>query len=176
MKRIIVATIMSLLAGGAFAADADEPVKVLMEMAASNAAVEPGPNAVYADYFAPGMLLMYFSDGFVRDFTTALLKQKEGRSQVLIDWDPVIGGQDGCAPKDVTYGKPETKGAVTEVLVGFKRSWCYEADAETKDEVTQVTYRLVEESDETGEKRFVIDDIHFANDVPLRVELQELAK
>lgn len=176
MKKIIIATWMSLFAGGAFAADPAEPVKVLMDVAAANAAVEPAPDAVYADYFAPGMLLMYFSDGFVRDFTTALLKQKEGRSQVLIDWDPVIGGQDGCAPKDVTYGKPETKGAVTEVLVGFKRSWCYEGDAETKEEVTQVTYRLVEEGDETGEKHFVIDDIHFANDVPLRVELQELAK
>lgn len=176
MKKIVVATCMSLLAGGALAADADEAVKVLMDMAANNAAVEPGSNAVYADYFAPGMLLGYFSDGFVRDFTTALLKQKEGHSQLMIDWDPVLGGQDGCVPKDVTYGKPVTKGAVTEVLVSFKRSWCYDGDAETKEEVTQVTYRLVEEGDEVGDNHFVIDDIHFVNDVPLRISLHELAK
>ncbi|WP_416796877.1 hypothetical protein [Ciceribacter azotifigens] len=176
MKKVIAATWMSLLAGGALAADPAEPIKVLMDAAAANAAVEPGPDAVYTDYFAPGMLLMYFSDGFVRDFTAALLKQREGHSQVLIDWDPVIGGQDGCAPKDVTYGKPEAKGGVTEVLVSFKRSWCYDGDTETKEEVTQVTYRLLQEIDESGEKQFVIDDIHFANDVPLRISLQELPK
>lgn len=176
MKTVAVVCVLSMLACvSAYANEPAEPVKVLMDMASYNAGVEPDGKAVYDDYFSAGMLLNYFSQGFVEDYAKALLANKRAHDNVLLDYDPVLGGQDGCVPKDVAYGKPEEKNGVTEVLVGFKRSWCYDGEYQGKDEVTEVIYRLVEEEDEVGEKRFVVDDIHFVNDVPLRAELQELA-
>lgn len=177
MYKLTMAGGLCLLLGApAHANEPDEPVKVLVEMASYNAGVEPSAKAVYDDYFSAGMLLNYFSQGFTEAYVKALLASKRLHDTMLLDYDPVLGGQDGCVPKDVTYGRPQTKGGVTEVLVGFKRSWCYDGEYEGKDEVTEVIYRLVREDDEVGEKRYVIDDIHFVNDVPLRAEFEALAK
>ncbi len=55
-------------------------------------------------------------------------------------------------------------------------SWCYDGEYEGKDEVTEVVYRLVQESDEVGEKRYVVDDIRFVDRTPLRAELDALAQ
>lgn len=51
-------------------------------------------------------------------------------------------------------------------------SWCYDGEYE----VTEVVYRLVQESDEVGEKRYVVDDIRFVDRTPLRAELDALAQ
>jgi hypothetical protein len=177
IKTLATACGLCLLSGPAVLANEPaDPVRVLMDMAGYNAGVEPNAKAVYDDYFSAGMLLNYFSQGFVEAYGAALLASKRAHDNMLLDYDPVIGGQDGCVPKDVVYGKPQVKGAATEVLVGFKRNWCYDGEYEGKDEVTEVIYRLVQEDDEVGEKRYVIDDIHFVNDVPLRGELEALAK
>ncbi len=177
MRKLVVAWAISMFAcGPALANEPVDPVKVLMDMATYNAGVEPDSKAVYDDYFSAGMLLNYFSDGFVDAYAEALLAHKKGRDTMLLDHDPVFGGQDGCVPKDVTYGKPETNNDITEVKVGFKRSWCYDGEYAGKDEVTEVVYRLVQEDDEVGEKRYVVDDIRFVDRTPLRAELDALAQ
>ncbi len=177
MRKLVVAWAISMFAcGPALANEPVDPVKVLMDMATYNAGVEPDGKAVYDDYFSAGMLLNYFSDGFVDAYAEALLAHKKGRDTMLLDHDPVFGGQDGCVPKDVTYGKPETNNDITEVKVGFKRSWCYDGEYAGKDEVTEVVYRLVQEDDEVGERRYVVDDIRFVDRTPLRAELDALAQ
>lgn len=175
-KLTMAGCLCLLLGASAQANEPEEPVKLLVDMASYNAGVEPSAKAVYDDYFSAGMLLNYFSQGFTEAYVKALLASKRVHDTMLLDYDPVMGGQEGCVPKDVTYGKPQTKGGVTEVLVGFKRSWCYDGEYEGKNEVTEVVYRLVQEDDEVGETRYVIDDIYFVNDVPLRAELEAMAK
>lgn len=177
MRKLAVACAVSMFAcGPALANEPVDPVKVLMDMAAYNAGVEPDGKAVYDDYFSAGMLLNYFSDGFVDAYVTALLAHKKSRDTMLLDHDPVFGGQDGCVPKDVTYGMPITSNGVTELSVSFKRDWCYDGEYAGKDEVTQVVYRLVQENDEIGERRYVVDDIRFVDRTPLRAELRALAQ
>ncbi len=153
-----------------------EPVKVLMDMASYNAGVEPASDAVYGEYFSAGMLLNYFSEGFVDAYAQALMARRKQHDIMLFDHDPVYGGQDGCVPKDVTYGAPQTKADVTAITVRFKARWCYDGEYEGKNDVTEVTYRLVQEDDEVGEKRFFVDDIQFVGRDSLRTLLQTLAR
>lgn len=178
MIRTAVAAVgLAVCAGGpAAASDPVEPVQVLLDMAVYNAGVEPGAKAVYDDYFSAGMLLTYFSEGFVEAYTQALMARRKERDTMLLDHDPVLGGQDGCAPKDVTYGAPETKAGVTLLKVQFKTNWCYDGAYEGKDALTEVTYRLVQEDDEVGEARYVVDDIAFVGREPLRTLLETLAR
>lgn len=168
---------LALVAGGPAAANEPvEPVQALMGMAVYNAGVEPGANAVYDDYFSASMLLTYFSEGFVDAYAQALTARRKDRDTMLLDHDPILGGQDGCVPKDVTYGTPQVTGGVTLIKVQFKTNWCYDGTYEGKDALTEVTYRLVQEDDEVGEKRYVVDDIAFVGREPLRTLLETLAR
>lgn len=169
-----VFTMFSVLPAGAN--EPVEPVKVLMDMASYNAGVEPASDAVYGEYFSAGMLLNYFSEGFVDAYAQALMARRKQHDIMLFDHDPVYGGQDGCVPKDVTYGAPQTKADVTAITVRFKARWCYDGEYEGKNDVTEVTYRLVQEDDEVGEKRFFVDDIQFVGRDSLRTLLQTLAR
>lgn len=177
IRKAVAAVGLALFAAGPSAANEPvEPVQVLLDMAVYNAGVEPGAKAVYDDYFSAGMLLTYFSEGFVEAYTQALTARRKDRDTMLLDHDPILGGQDGCAPKDVSYGTPQATGGVTLIKVQFKTNWCYDGTYEGKDALTEVTYRLVQEDDEVGEKRYVIDDIAFVGREPLRTLLDTLAR
>ncbi|SMC80971.1 hypothetical protein [Rhizobium sp. RU36D] len=177
LRTFLKASVIAIVAGlPAKANEPVEPVKTLVDMASYNAGVESASDAVYSEYFSASMLLNYFSEGFVDAYAQALIALRKEHDIMLFDHDPVLGGQESCVPKDVTYDAPQTIADVTVIKVRFKASWCYDGEYEGKNDVTEVTYRLVQEDDEVGEKRFFIDDIQFVGRDSLRALLQPLAR
>jgi len=173
--RAIFAASLMLLPVSAHAGEPVEPVKVLMGMAEHNAGTEPAANAVYEEYFSANMLLRFFSQDFTRTYAQALLRANAKRNELLLDWDPIIGGQDSCPLKNIGYS-PATKkkNGKIEIVVSFKARACYE-EADAKNEVTEVIFTIVKEV-LSGNTYYLIDDIAHRNDVPLKATLAEMAK
>lgn len=160
------------------AAKADEPVdtvRVLMDMAAHNSTDPADGKHIQEEYFSANMLLRFFSEDFTRSFATALLKTNERRDELMIDWDPIIGGQDSCPLEDITYGPAQEKAGRIEITVGFKAKTCW-GDDSGKNDVSQVTFTLVKEELGGGTTLYLIDDIGHPNEATLKTTLAEIAK
>lgn len=158
-------------------AQADEPidtVRVLMDMAAYNSTDPADGRHVQQEYFSANMLLRFFSEDFTRTFAMALLKANERREELMIDWDPIIGGQDSCPIKDIAYGPATEKDSKIKITVSFKAKTCF-GDDSGKDDVSEVTYTLIKE-DVGGTKIYLIDDIAHREEATLKATLQEMAK
>ena len=160
------------------AACADEPVDtvdVVMKMAEHNSS-DPGEGKfVQEEYFSANMLLRFFSKDFNIAYGEAFLRANAKRDELLIDWDPIIGGQDSCPLKDVAYGKPREKGARIDITVTFKAAHCF-GDAVEPTPVSKVTFTLVKEEITPGSPLYLIDDIAHAGEPSLRTTLGELGR
>jgi len=172
--RYLLATLPLLLPAAARADEPVDTVRVLMDMAIHNS-TDPGEGKlVQEEYFSANMLLRFFSEDFTRAFATALLKTNERREELMIDWDPIIGGQDSCPLKDVTYGQAKEKGKKIEGTVSYKARTCFGDDSGNND-VGKVTFTLVKE-EVAGTTLYLIDDIGHRNEASLKTTLGEIAK
>lgn len=159
-------------------ARADEPVdtvRVLIEMAAHNSADPVDGKYVQQEYFSANMLLRFFSEDFTKTFATALLKTNERRHELMIDWDPIIGGQDNCPLQNIVYGPTKKKNAKFEITVAFKAKACFGADSGAGD-VSKVKFTLEKEEPVPGSPIYLIDDISHSGEPSLKTTLHEIAR
>ncbi|MGV8936780.1 MAG: hypothetical protein ACOH2J_06625 [Allorhizobium sp.] len=180
MKRYLLAACMFILPALAFAEDGNQatdptyPVKVLIDMAAHNAAISPDDqNAVYQDYFDPGMLLMYYSQSFTAGVVDALMNQKRGYSQMLLDHDAIVGGQDGCPLKNIRYSTGKETKAVIPVKVTFEAFYCLSTEAWAKKPV-DVMFDIKREGPDVESMVYYVDDIHHTAEDGTVESLKEL--
>ena len=118
MYYLRFAYVAASLLGFAAAASANEPldpVKAVMEVAVKGK----------GEYFDPNSLMALYSLAFTRDMVAAMLKTKEKDGEMLLDYDPVIGGQDNCQLKNVTYKQGQQKGKKVTVRVEFSAMGCF---------------------------------------------------
>lgn len=144
LRQIVCAGALLVYAGGAFAQEPAEPVQAVMQASVAG-----------KEYFDPHSLLAFFSLGFTRDLTTALVRTKARGDEIFIDWDPITGGQDGCGPKDISY-KSGPKGAKTIVTVQFTEMYCFGSG--TQPIKVTVLFDMVREGT-APDLSYTIDDI-----------------
>ena len=166
MRRYLLAACLLLPSVLAFAEDGNQAtdptyaVKVVIDMAAHNAAISPDDQkAVYQDYFDPGMLLMYYSQSFTAGVVEALMNQKRGYSQMLLDHDAIVGGQDGCPLKNIRYTTGKESKDVVPVTVTFEAFYCLSTEAWAKKPV-EVVFDVRREGPDAESMLYYVDDIH----------------
>lgn len=174
MPRFVFAALALLLPVGAVAADFKAPVAEVMAAAASNwQDVAEGSEAPpYVDYFSEDFLTRLYSKDFVAKYREAAKYPAYDDGGSPFDYDPIIGGQDGCALKDVTTSEGAPQNGAEDVTVTFDNSACFGERAPDWQPETLV-FKMIEE-----EGRPVIDDIErpsFEEGASLKKELQEIA-
>ncbi|RYH12469.1 MAG: hypothetical protein EON57_03795 [Alphaproteobacteria bacterium] len=174
-SRLLLAALAFLVPGAACADEPVDTVSVLMKMAEHNAADPADGKYVLEEYFSANMLLRYFSKDFNTAYGEAFLRANAKRHELLIDWDPIVGGQDSCPLKDVTYGKPKEKKGKIDITVSFNSTSCY-SDAAEPAQVSKVTFTLVKDEMIPGSVFYLIDDVAHAGQPSLRTSLGELGQ
>lgn len=150
MKRFLVAAFAFLtLAGASLADDADPiaPVQKIMEIS-QGMFKESDPST--DDYFSDKWLPQLFSSAFVTIARKGFAKAQEN-DEPFIDYDPVIGGQDGCQPKDISITNAGQKDGVTDVVARFRATYCFDG---SDNAFTETHFKVIQEN---GQAR--IDDI-----------------
>ncbi|MDO1583883.1 hypothetical protein [Rhizobium oryzicola] len=174
MRTMPLALILSILTSGAFAAEATDPVKQVMDMTKTNW------ESVDADWkfiFDADPLSKLYSKRFQAAYNEAAkhpaYETENNQPGDPFGYDVITDSQDGCPLKDVTIASAGTKDNVTDVKVTFKLWTCID-DPQIKDTVNEVHFDVI-----TEDGKPVIDDIHRVADNErdsVFKELQELAK
>ncbi len=176
MKLRYLAIVFPLLMPAAVLADEPiDTVRVLMDMARHNAGDPMDGSSVQADYFSSDTLLRFFSEDFTKTFATALLKTNERRQEMMIDWDPIIGGQDNCPLEDIAYGPVTEAAGKMQIEVTFKARICFSDDS-GKDNISRVVFILIKEELVAGSPLYLIDDIAHPGEASLKTTLAEIAR
>ena len=174
-SRLLLAALAFLIPGAACADEPVDTVGVLMKMAEHNSADPADGKYVLEEYFSTNMLLRHFSKDFNTAYGEAFLRANGKRHELLIDWDPIVGGQDSCPLKDVAYGEPRQANGKIDLTVSFKAAHCF-GDAVEPSPVTKVTFTLVREEMIPGSVFYLVDDIAHAGEPSLRTSLGELGQ
>lgn len=153
MKSLVAAAVsLCLAAGAALAADVTAPVREVIDVTAGN---WKGEDAAPEDVFDAKRLVRLFSADFVAAYKEAskhpAYDPPEGETTGSpFDYDPIAGGQDGCAFENIRI-EDDGDGQVTAL---FNNRKCFGDDPEyLKD-----TVLIFHVQDEGG--RSVIDDIY----------------
>lgn len=176
MSRFGLVALALLIPVSVKAADFKAPVVEIMAAATSNwqdlgsDADTPPP---YVDYFSEDFLKRLYSRDFVAKYREAAKYPAYDDGGSPFDYDPIIGGQDGCALKDVTTTEGAPANGAEDVTVTFDNSHCYgERAPEWQPE--KLVFKLIEEDGHA-----VIDDIErssFEEGASLKTELQAIAE
>lgn len=176
MPRFGFVALALLLPLSAEAADFKAPVAEIMSAATSNwqdLATESDTPPPYADYFSKDFLKRLYSRDFVAKYREAAKYPAYDDGGSPFDYDPIIGGQDGCALKDVTTVEAQPANGAEDVTVTFDNSHCFgERAADWQPE--KLVFKLIEEDGHA-----VIDDIErssFEEGASLKKEMVELAE
>ena len=135
----------------AFAVDATQPVKAIMDLAKKTWV--PGANSD-ENYFDVAHL-KYFSAEFTKTFHEAEKHPAYDTDTGIgypFEYDVIVGGQDSCELKDIKISAGEAVDGNTPVAVTFNNKSCMEGE-EAKD-MTHLTFVVTEEKGKA-----VIDDI-----------------
>ncbi len=136
--------------------DVTAPVRAIM-----NAAV-----TIWSDNGDNGEPVDYFDAAHIGNFSTRFQSlyaaasnhpahDTEDGTGSPFDYDPILSGQDGCTPEEVSIEAGEKNGAATDVIARFKRFKCFEGDTpEVRNAVSQVRFRVIVENGKP-----VIDDV-----------------
>lgn len=148
MKRhFLAASFLLGTAGAALAADPSEPVKTLFDIASGK---------TQGELFDEQRLSSVFSKSFADTYriaakVTEMAEVQEG----LFDYDPLVGGQDGCELKDMSFKAlpPVREGEREYVPVDatFDNMRCFQGFENNP--LRTLRFRVVEENG-----RFVVDD------------------
>jgi len=158
-----------LPAAPSFAAEPDEPVKTLMDLASALWSDNPPENKDYFDKDHIGL----FSKDFVAAYreTEKYPIYEEGGSP--FGYDVITNSQDGCPLKEVSIVPGADTAGTTDVKVTFKLMSCY-ADDPGKDALSEVHFKVV-----TEDGKPVISDIDRIIDgksASLMAEMKEIVK
>ena len=176
MSRFGLAALAFLLPVSATAADFKAPVSEIMAAATVNwqdMATDSDTPPPYVDYFGEDFLKRLYSKDFVAKYRAAAKYPAYEDGGSPFDYDPIIGGQDGCALKDVTTTEGQPVNGAEDVNVTFDNSHCFgERAADWKPET--LVFKMIEE-----DGRAVVDDIErpsFEEGASLKKELVEIAE
>lgn len=163
--RYAVFGLLLASAGPVVANEPLDPVKAIMTVATK----ETG------SYFDPDALMALYTVAFTRDMVAAVLRYKEQDNEMLFDYDPVIGGQDHCPLKNVTYKQGPQKGNRLTVRVEFSAAYCMGTKG-----TSLVDFDLVQEGAAVPTPWYFIDDIRHVDKngktlISVRQELKEMA-
>ncbi|PJI42752.1 MAG: hypothetical protein CTR54_09705 [Rhizobium sp.] len=153
MKSLVAAAVsLCLAAGPALAADVTAPVREVIDVAAGN---WKGEDAASEDVFDAKRLARLFSADFVAAYKEAskhpAYDPPEGETTGSpFDYDPIAGGQDGCAFENIRI-EDDGDGQVTAL---FNNRKCFGDDPEYQKD-TVLIFHVQEEGG-----RPVIDDIY----------------
>jgi hypothetical protein len=150
MFRFLAPAIALLtLAGVALADDADPTAPVQKILQISQGMFKDSDPAA-DDYFSDKWMPQLFSSAFVTIARKGFAKA-QANDEPFIDYDPVIGGQDGCQPKDLTITNTGQKDGAADVVARFRATYCFEG---SDNAFTETHFKVVQEN---GQAR--IDDI-----------------
>lgn len=148
MKRLSLSAVVFLgLASQALAADPTDPVKALFDIASGK---------TQGELFDDERLSTVFSKSFADTYriaakVTEMAELEEG----LFDYDPLVGGQDGCELKELSFkAQPAVKEGDTDVIpvdATFDNMRCFQGFE--KNPLRTLRFRVVQENG-----RFVVDD------------------
>ena len=105
-------------------ADPTAPVQKIMQISQS---VWKEDNPDQEDYFSDKWMPQLFSSPFVTIAKKGFAKAQEN-NEPFIDYDPVLGGQDGCAPKDLTVTNAGPKDGGFDVVAKFRAFYCFDGN------------------------------------------------
>lgn len=175
MPRFGLVALALLLPVAAQAADYKAPVAEIMAAATTNwqdMGADTDTPPPYTDYFSDDFLKRLYSKDFAAKYKEAAKYPAYDDGGSPFDYDPIIGGQDGCALKDVTTTEGQPANGAEDVTVTFDNSHCFgERGADWQPE--KLVFKLIEE-----DGRAVIDDIErpgFEESASLKKEMQEIA-
>lgn len=103
-------------------ADPTAPVQKIMQISQSNLS---GDDSNQDDYFSEKWMPQLFSSAFVTIAKKGFAKA-EANNEPFIDYDPVLGGQDGCAPKDLTITNAGPKDGGFDIVAKFHAFYCFD--------------------------------------------------
>lgn len=176
MSRFGLVALALLLPISVQAADFKAPVAEIMSAATANwqeMGTDTDTPPPYTDYFSEDFLKRLYSKDFVARYKEAAKYPAYDDGGSPFDYDPIIGGQDGCTLKDVTTAEGQPANGAEDVTVTFDNSHCFgERVAGWQPE--KLVFKLIEE-----DGRAVIDDIErpsFEDAASLKKELLEIAQ
>lgn len=176
MLRSGLIALVLMLPVPAFSAEAGVPVREIMAAATSNwqdLASENDAPPAYVDYFSEDFLKRLYSRDFTAKYREAAKYPAYEDDGSPFAYDPIIGGQDGCALKDLKIGDGVAKGAETDITVTFDNTYCFGESHDPSWKPVTLVFRVIEEDGHA-----VIDDIDRENTEgtgSLKAEMQELA-
>ena len=103
-------------------ADPTAPVQKIMQISQG---VWKQDNPEQDDYFSDKWMPQLFSSAFVTIAKKGFAKA-QANDEPFIDYDPVLGGQDGCAPKDLTITNAGPKDGGFDVVAKFHAFYCFD--------------------------------------------------
>ena len=171
MLKALAAAFLLTIASPALAADAQGPVKAIMDLAV--ALWSDDPKVEGQDYFDKARLETLYSKTFADAYREAAKHPLYDEASGPFGYDVVTNGQDGCPLKDVTITNQGEKAGISDIKVTFKLMTCYDDDAD-KDATSEVHFDVITENGKP-----VISDIHRMADGKLDSllkEMQDIAK
>lgn len=176
MSRFGLMALALLVPVCAQAADFKAPVAEVMAAATTNwqdLGTDVDTPPPYTDYFSEDFLKRLYSRDFAEKYSKAAKFPAYDDGGSPFDYDPIIGGQDGCALKDVTTAEGQPANGAEDVTVTFDNSHCFgERAGDWQPE--KLVFKMIEE-----DGRAVIDDIErpsFEEGASLKKEMVEIAE
>lgn len=147
IAALMLAAPLPALAGGAVA-PADKtiiaPRELMWAAGGEDGAPTPEQKAAAADddYFSKSRLKRIYTKNFARLYRSASkVYAARAYEEPMFDWDVVLGGQDGCAPRDVSFTTKKTDASHVLVDVSYRMAWCFDgSDEATKAHVSSVRF------------------------------------
>lgn len=171
MFKALAAALLLLTASPALAADPQDPVKSIMDLAV--ALWSDDPKVEGQDYFDKSRLATLYSKAFADAYREAAKHPLYDESSGPFGYDVITNGQDGCPLKEVNIANQGDKAGITDIKVTFKLWTCYDDDP-NKNSVSEVHFDVIKEDGKP-----VIADIHRMTDGKpdsLLKEMQDIAK
>ncbi len=156
MFKALAAAFLLTIAPPALAADAQSPVKAVMDLAVALWSDDPKVDG--QDYFDKPRLETLYSRTFANAYREAAKHPLYDEASGPFGYDVVTNGQDGCPLKDVNITNLGEKSGIADIKVTFKLMTCYDDDPD-KDAISEVHFDVVTENGKP-----VISDIHRLTD------------
>jgi hypothetical protein len=140
------------------------PRELMWAASSANDATTPEQKAAAADdnYFSKSRLKRIYTKSFARLYRSASQTYAaRAFEEPMFDWDVVLGGQDGCDPKDISFETKKQDASHILVDVSYRMMWCFDgSDEAAKAQVSHVRFVTTLE-----DGAYKIDDIeHLAGD------------
>ena len=156
VRLALIGMAISLALGGvANADDAADPAAPVKQIIAISQDIFKADAPAKDDYFSDKWLTVLFSSALAKQAKEGFAKA-QANDEPFIDYDPVLGGQDGCQPKDVSITDAGIKDGVSDVVARFRASYCFDG---SDNAFTETHFKVIVENGKA-----VIDDI--VNTVP----------